>query len=62
MFVLLLLFTGTFAAHLVFSAPPDCGCLGELRLFEKQKSEAYFLFGRNALLAAMLIPGLFVRK
>jgi uncharacterized membrane protein YphA (DoxX/SURF4 family) len=62
MLSLLLGFTITYTAHLIFSTPPDCGCLGELRFFEQRQSEAVFLIARNVLLAAVLLPGVLGRR
>lgn len=61
MIALLLLFSSVYIIHLVFAIQPDCGCLGEIRLFEKQQNQARFVLGRNGVLLALLLPATIMR-
>jgi hypothetical protein len=56
--LLLVAFTAVLARFLLAEDPPSCGCLGLVRVFESNRSEAVFGIGRNCLLLAMLLPSL----
>lgn len=47
-----------FLVHLVFSQPPDCGCLGKLIQFESHKTATTVFLVRNGLLLSALLAGM----
>lgn len=55
--LLLIAFTGFYAAHLVAGEPPDCGCLGKLALFEDSIGQSQFVLVRNGALIGFLAVG-----
>lgn len=59
---LLVCFTLFYFAHLAFAAPPDCGCMGKLALFEDQTRESQFIVGRNVALLMLLGWGLWLTR
>ena len=57
--VLLVLFSGFYLYHVVFSTTPDCGCFGKVALYFESQRSAQGILVRNAVLLAVLITGAF---
>jgi len=50
-------FSAVLIAFLFMANPPNCGCLGKVRLFESKKAELVFGVGRNLILSTGLLWG-----
>lgn len=59
---LLSIFSGAYVIHILWASPPACHCLGRLMEFDSSVSTARIVLARNAVLPAMLVIGLLLRR
>src|SRR5687767_5457042 len=55
-------FTLLYALHVALVGPPDCACLGVLKLEQQADFQAIILIARNSLLIVALLFGVFFMK